>query len=450
MRMFRLAIAFALLSCAQKSPTSAPTPASTIVYHTGGYTDRGVVAVAEDGSHGAITLSQPGIKTQFVTALPAHRALLAEYNADQSIARLVSIATDATDRRVVAELPPAAYQNAFRVLPAGDALVVALVANGQEGPADIFVIRGGAALQVAQGAQLVAADSYRVAYLAGGNLSSVAFDGSTILALGGGDGQDRIAEVGRGRILMTIHGGDVRLVDLFGRATTIATPETETAFGLTPQDRIVFTRGSAVVSSASDGSDERVVNADATPVAIVADGRVVVRTSTGALVADGVVIDPHVDSARSLQVAGSMAVYVAGDAGSSEIRSAHMDGSGVVTIYVQDLAQLSISALTSDGRVVFTVPNVGDPDQVSGGFLFSARLDGSDVSRIGTHVATATGASIPIDQDFEAVTPSGRLVFEVEYKTGGVASQIAVGAAASTSAQQISQAPGARFAGLVP
>src|SRR5262245_48441706 len=116
MRGSRLAIAIALIGCAQKTPTSAPPPAATVLYHTGGYTDRGVVAVAEDGSHGAVTLSQPGVKTQFVAALPAHRALLSEHNADQSIARLVSIAVDGSDRRVLAELPSGAYQTAERAI----------------------------------------------------------------------------------------------------------------------------------------------------------------------------------------------------------------------------------------------------------------------------------------------------------------------------------------------
>jgi hypothetical protein len=464
----RKALSFALLcgiGCSQKVPSSAQAPAvpSTILYHTGGYTDRGVMAVAEDGSRAPWMLSTPGTKTQFVAVLPGRRVLLAEYRANQSIARLVAAAIDRAERQVWAELPDGAYQTAFKVMPAGDALAVALIAGGEYGPNDLYALRMGAApALLARNALLVAADASRAAYLAGtddphatGDLRSIALDGTDMRPLGGQDGNDHVVQVSGGWILATIHGGDVRLVNLAGAGATIATSADEAAFALTAQGRIIFTRDQALVSAATDGSDERLLAPAAIPVAVTAGEQVFFTTADHALAVVGAlggqprIVDPAIGSgARSLQVSGGSAVYVIEYAGTSEIRSARLDGSRVATLYVQDLAALGIAAVTRDGRVVFTVPIVGDPDQVGGGYLWSARLDGSELRRIGKDVATGSGTASALDQDFEAVTPSGRLLIEVEYQP--THSQLALTASDSSSAQQISEGIGVRFAGLVP
>jgi hypothetical protein len=164
------------------------------------------------------------------------------------------------------------------------------------------------------------------------------------------------------------------------------------------------------------------------------------------------VIDPSIESGVSIfQVAGDVAIYTTEESGSSQIRTARLDGSRVAKIYTIDLAQLIVSAVTPDGRLVFTVPNIGDPDQVSGGTLYSARLDGSDPQRIGSGISTADGTVVkPVDQDFEAITPSGRLVIEAEFRAVGVGSQLVLATSDAAASRLLTQATAVRFAGLIP
>src|SRR5439155_1059563 len=53
--------------------------------------------------------------------------------------------------------------------------------------------------------------------------------------------------------------------------------------------------------------------------------------------------------------------------------------------------------------------------QLEGGQVFSVNLDGSDLQALGTDVA---GDLLPpADQDFEAITPACRVIFEAEFES---------------------------------
>jgi hypothetical protein len=462
---------------APSSSTTATPPAfhvdgvtvpAMVIYMTRGAAPHAVIAVVEDGSRAPVTLSAAGVDTSFAGVLPGRRALLAEHAADGSIAALAAARADGKERVALGSLAPGKYQSVAKALADGDAVVVELArADGS----DVYALRAGAApALLAEKATLVAAAKGRAAVMAGGDLRSVGLDGKGAAALGGGDGHDRVAEVLDGKLLVTIHegaSGDVRLVGIDGAGAVnvgLAGVE-ERAFKVTPGGRILFTRraagaGAALVSTALDGTDERALSAadlDATPIALAPDDQVLFGSAAGGLWAVGAsggaprVIDPTAGmNVRVGAVAKGRAIYTGDTTHWPSLRAARLDGSGVVTL-CEKLPWLPFfSGLMPDDRVVFYRALSGQPDE--GGRVYSVKLDGSDLRPIGTTIADASGKPIvssPSDQDFEAITPAGRVILEGEFEASGNVSQIFVGAADSDTARELS-AGSVRFMALIP
>ena len=100
----------------------------------------------------------------------------------------------------------------------------------------------------------------------------------------------------------------------------------------------------------------------------------------------------------------------------------------------------------TDGRVVFHRALAG---QLEGGQVFSVNLDGGDLQALGTDVVGDASSLWPaMDQDFETITPAGRVIFEAEFE-GILDTRLLSTTAGSTKAWKITSANRIRFAGLV-
>jgi hypothetical protein len=288
-----------------------------------------------------------------------------------------------------------------------------------------------------------------------GRLRSVKLDGTSPVQLGGGDGEDRVAEVRDGTILLTVHAGglgDVKTVRLDGTAALdygfVITDEI--AFGFAGE-RVVFARGGAVLSAGPAG-DERLYGPGA-PVAIGPAGQVLIATAGGALVSyapDGTssAIDPTGGAnARVAKWLDGRVVYTCDGTLSRSLRIARLDGGGATTL-VEKERWLPYFAAVAQGRVAFHRSLIADPE---GGAMFSVKLDGTDLAPLGSAVIPLDGTTHPAlsDQDFEAVTPSGRLVLEAESE-GVLGAQLIIANADSLSARELTPFGALRFAGLVP
>jgi hypothetical protein len=126
-----------------------------------------------------------------------------------------------------------------------------------------------------------------------------------------------------------------------------------------------------------------------------------------------------------------------------------LDGTGLVSL-VEALPQVPFfAALTADGRVVYYRSLSG---QLEGGAIFSVKLDGTDVQPLGTTIVAADGTPLPsgpLDQDFEGVTPNGRLILESEFASMN-GSQLVVAAGDHDGAKLLPGASQVRFAALIP
>jgi hypothetical protein len=108
-------------------------------------------------------------------------------------------------------------------------------------------------------------------------------------------------------------------------------------------------------------------------------------------------------------------VFFQGGTSGYSLRTAKLDGSGAAQLCAEPLWKPFFSAVTSDGRAVFYRALLG---QLEGGALYSVKLDGTDLKPMGNHVVNPDGTAYSRrleDQDFEAITPAGRVVFEAEF-----------------------------------
>ena len=457
--------------CNRGTPTAAatataakPQAASALVAFSAAGADgnRRIIAVAEDRGGAPVTLSAEGIDTVFVSALSGRRALLAERN-DAGIARLVIASTDGT-RGALGELPAGRYQGANKALVSGD-VVVAELSRGDT--SDLFALRAGAKpVLLVEGASLVAVAGDRAAFVSAGNVKSIKFDGSAPMALGGGDGSDRVAEVRADRLLLTLHAsgaGDVRAVriDGSGRADFGQPNVDERAFGFAGPDRFVFARsgssGAIIGSAALDGTDERALTKPAqaaTPLAIDGDGTVVFSARGGALMSvaasggDTHVLDAAAGDAPVVSrfVSGRVLYIAEADTGSS-LRAARLDGTGVAVLCERPLWLPFVTAVTADNRVLFHRALSG---QLEGGQAFSVNLDGTDLRAMGTQVVATDGSGhSPADQDFEAITPAGNVILEAEFDGAGPR-QLLIAAPGVATAHTLTGLSGIRYAGILP
>jgi hypothetical protein len=414
-----------------------------------------------------VVLSAAGVDTTFAAVIAGRRALLVEHAADASIAALVAVRGDATARVSFGRLPAAEYAVVKQAKPAGDGAVVELGRTGLD-VSDVFALQPGALPRLlAAGSTLVAVSADRVAVSTGGNLRSMKFDGSATVALGPGDGHDKVADVKEDRILMTTHAGvsgDVRVVGIDGSSPVeVGMPNVdETAVSLAAQ-RIVFVRktaaGATLVTTAIDGKDERTVTPaalDATPIQVTCDGEILFGNPMGALYAVGVtgggaprLLDATAGTNLQIgTVQGGTVVYRCDTPHWPALRTVKLDGTGLVSL-VESLPQVPFFAALTDGRVVYYRSLSG---QLEGGAIFSVKLDGTDVRPLGTTIAAADGTPLPsgpLDQDFEGVTPSGRLILESEFASMS-GSHLVIAAGDHDGAKLLPGASQVRFAALIP
>jgi hypothetical protein len=492
-RVARILTLVTAVGCSAKPGTPAPSPSGnaaptgevapapvTIVYHAFA-NDRGqVVAVREDGSR-EVRLSVPDSDSIFAASLPGQRALLGELRTDPTtggkvLARLLAVTSDGAQRELLGQFDASAYERVGKVQPLGGAVVAEMVRYGDLGRSDLYLLRGGAApTLLAQRASLVAAAGDRVAFLAGmatpagiGDLRSVKLDGTGTIVLGGGDGQDRIAQVTGSRILLTTHSsglGDVRVIGIDGSAAdTIGDPSLdERAVGFAG-DRVVLSRATAgghvLASSTATGADLRLLTAaplDASALAVTADARVLFATAQGALLSVSAtggeprLLDPTAGkNVRLDQLTSAAAVYVGEGPQALSLRAAALDGSLVSVLFERELTIPYASATTADGHVILHTSFAGE---LEGGQVYSVKLDGTGLAALGQQVADGEG--IPVrgsqaDQDFEAVTPSGRVIFETEYEGNLYGAQLVASAAEAPTGQALTPIGSLRFAGLIP
>jgi hypothetical protein len=130
------------------------------------------------------------------------------------------------------------------------------------------------------------------------------------------------------------------------------------------------------------------------------------------------------------------------------LRAARLDGAGVVSLCEAPPKLPFFGGITADHRVVYYRSLSG---QLEGGRVFSITLAGTDDRPLGTDVVSADGKSLggPLDQDFEAVTPSGRVILESEFAPTGGGSQILLGGTTDASAKLLTGATHVRFQALV-
>jgi hypothetical protein len=299
-----------------------------------------------------------------------------------------------------------------------------------------------------------------VAVLSSGALRSVALDGSSPVALGFGAGDDQVAAV-HGADLLVNGRGDVRVVSIDGarRATIAASASAEGGFAFSALGRVVWTRrtstSATIYSSAGDGSDARVLSSSvrvAAPVLVVGD--TLVHASGTALLAVPVAGGPTVTLDAALggdvllpRAAGDRIVYSTKGQTALSLRSARLDGSSTTVLCEHLLWLPFVSAITGDGRVIFHRALAGQPE---GGGVFSVRLDGSELQQLAAQVELAPGQTnqAPADQDFEAVTPSGKVILEAEFE-GTLGAQL-FAASPADAATRLTPFTSVRFAALIP
>ena len=459
-------------------PTTSPAPSTrpaavsargpaTVIFAGKVDAARTVGAVLADATRPATMLSAPGVDTVFASALPGRRVLLVEHAPDGSIAALVSANVDSGARSPLGKLPAGQYRAVDKARSAGDLLVVELARFGSSQSDVLTRSPGEEPRLVAALARLVAVNADRVAVVGGGNLRSLKLDGTGAIALGGGDGHDKVADVRGDRILVSTHAGgagDVRAVDIGGGgAIDLGQPDAdEQAVAFTDAGRIVFTRrtpaGAVLVSAAPDGKDTTVLTTpdlDARPLRVIGD-RVLFTSAKGALLSVSesggapTVLDPAAGAnVRIGALRGAQIFYVCDTPHWPALRVASLDGSGVVSLQEEPPVLPFFSGVTDDGRVVYYRSLAG---QIEGGRIFSVKLDGTDRRPVGTAVSTADGTPTGkglADQDFEAITASGRLILETEFAGKGEGSNLLVGAADSDAARLLPGTARTRFVALV-
>lgn len=424
---------------------------------------RQVAAILEDGSRPAARLSRPGVDSTFAGVLSGDRVLVAAHSEDASLVAIDLVSADGSGRRELGALRKGLYSKVIRAEADGEVAVVELARVGAPATSDVVALRAGSApVTLGQAATLVTVAAGRVALLAGGTVKSVKLDGSEVRVLGGADRQDKVIEVRGSRVLLTLHAsgaGDVRIADLDGSHVDIGTAGIdERAVGFAGDAQVVLTRAAngkrQIVAVGLDGKGERALSpadADAAPASLAPNGDVLYIKTTGELALAPLSGGQHrvLDAApgaqaRVAKIVGDRAFSVGIGPAGGLLRTSKLDGSGATELCNEPLWTPFFSAATGDGRVLFYRALAGRPD---GGQLYSVRLDGGDLQPIGSSTRDADGTALgpPRDQDFEAVTPSGRIVLEAELQ--GTASHLFV-SAGGADARRISDREHAKFAAL--
>lgn len=437
-----------------------------------------VSARPEDASAPARTISPAGAPYRAAAVLEDGRVVLARLDTTGEVVTAV-VVVDAFTGKAGEPLATfergRGYGRVSAVRPVGDRLVVALGGGAATDGDEVWSMGEGApARRLARTATIVAAGATRAALLVGRDASSgrgdlTLADPATLELTrpGGGDADDAVAKVEGARVLVTLHAsrrGDVRVVDLdAGASYDLATSDAD-------ERGVGFDRGAAVwvggeegrrslfVAPAAAGAEaRRVAGPDAAIDSAFAlgDGTVVASTARGLFAFEleskrATLLDAAMEG--PIDVFGRVAdrvVYVGRSGFSRSLRGARLDGTGVAVLFEKALTVVLPLCAIGD-RLVFRSSLIIEPD---GGFIDTVRVDGSGrrPAALGVAERSSPNAVHPAhDRDFLAVTPSGRLVLEVEYE-GGLAtgSQIVTTGDALATAHPLSERGRVRFAGLV-
>ncbi len=449
---------------AQGATVTAPAAPVWVVYaRIVAKQPREVAAILEDGTRPMARLSRPGVDSTFAGVLAGHRVLVAAHGPDGAITAIDQVSADGSGRREIAALPKGRYAKVLRAETDGGATVVELARADAPTVVDVVAIGAGAGpVTVGESARLVAVADGRVGFVARGGLQSARMDGGDVRALGGEDGQDRVVEARGARVLMTLHGsgaGDVRLTDLAGAHVDVgAAGVDDRAVGFAGEGHLILTRTAGgkrqLVAVGIDGKGERALtpaDVDASPAAVAPSGDVLFTRADGALavapLAGGAmrVIDPAPGAdAHVAKIVGDRAFTIGSGPTGGLLRASKLDGSATTELCNQPLWLPFFGTVTADGRAIFYRALAGRPD---GGLLYSVKLDGTDLRPVGSVARDADGTDLgaPADQDFEAVTPAGRVVLEAELQ--GTSSHLFV-SGGGADAHRISDREHARFAAL--
>jgi hypothetical protein len=160
-----------------------------------------------------------------------------------------------------------------------------------------------------------------------------------------------------------------------------------------------------------------------------------------------VLLDPAAGTVTVGAVHGDVVVYRSEGSHWPALRAARLDGAGLTSLCEGAPKLPFFGGVTAEHRVVYYRSLAG---QLEGGRVYSISLDGKDERPIGTEVVSADGQPVggPLDQDFEAITPAGRVIIESEFTTNG-GSQLLVGGTASTGAKILTGAGHVRFQTIV-
>jgi hypothetical protein len=431
-----------------------------------------IVSVNESlGGSTRRSLSTAGVDTSFVLTLPgdSREVLLVERGVSGDlITGFVRVRVTTGEQAGMGQLKsnPSYVQVAAAIAADADHVVVEL---GRAGSADsdlVLLAAGHPPTLLAAGAGLVAVAAGRVAYLrrpgaaTQGDLASVGLDGSTDRPLGGGDGQDRVVAVSGERLLVDLHTNaattTVRLCDTSGNLLDLATG----------MQGFALTQGGAILTTTQGGATQALAGssaADVHPITSAVPGLVALGTTpadeliyaargglwlarpgAGTLLLDGGAGQtPFFGTATATRV-----IYTAAAPGGFVLRAAALDGSGVVDLFAAPNALPLWAAFLDEDHAVAHVTSAGAPE---GGELFGLQLAGSPALRIGDRVAS--GGMSPLftaDQDFEAVTALGNVVYEAEFPDDLQASQLLLTGGNSAQGDPFSTAGTVRFRAAVP
>jgi hypothetical protein len=438
-----------------------------VVYATHpGSGPRQVLAVLEDGSGETATLSAPGVDTSFGGVLPGRAVLLAEHGADGLISRLVRVNADGSGRQDLGTIS-APHDGVSQPKMAGTALVVELTRPQGQGT-DVLAFSAGKSTLLAANAHLAAVSATTAAVTGDdGNVRAISLDGKKSTLLGAGQGEDRMMQETGGRLLLALGAagqGDLRVVGADGSSPVdIGQPGVdEQPFAITA-GRVVFTRGTgadrSLVSAAVAGGDERVIllpGVEPRPLWATDAGDIVYGARDGSLrlvpAAGGVdrVLDPAAGQHVKVSHATATQVFYTGDTPHwASLRAAALDGSSVAVLCGQTPWVPYFSGLTPDNRAVFYRTLSG---QFEGGAVYSVQLDGGDLRPLATKLLDLKGeatSALPVDHDFEAITPRGQIILEAEVE-GLPGSRLVTGDASSPVARGVTPTAPLRFKALVP
>jgi hypothetical protein len=452
------------------SARPAPPALAGIVYNVHDFVTgtRAIVAAREDGAGLPVQLSRPGVDTVFASALPEGRALLVERATDGHLTGFVRVGADGLVRASLGEPATRDYVGVHTARVIEDRILVEL-ARADAGPPDLFVLAEGTPPTLVQaGAALVAQAGPGLLVLIGaqtaagrGQLASVPLSGGPARMLGDTAGDDAAVAVAGDRALFamsTTGVGQARLVSALDGDTLLARNGSAdakvVALAMDSASGMIYQRGDTIWVT-GDAGDRQLTRGNFVA-ATQSDALVV--TPTFALAAFPLhgagparTLDPQVGEAFHLfQVTETHVLYRVEVTGTPELRAAPVTSGPARSLLLREGFEVWAPAVTPDGHVLAQLTPQAESDLPGrGSELWSVRLAGDDLTRVAHQIDAGATEEATADQDFEALTPAGRLILEVEYQGKVAGSQLCAGGPAAASARTVSDLGAVQFAGLL-